>query len=397
MRLDGFFDLLCKQSLNAKLHILYLCSWFPNRYVPFLGNFVENHAQSVGKLCRISTLYVRASKEKQKEKFQLEEKLLGEVYSINIYYQDSLNPFFKLLRYIKAHLIGITQIQKKLGQVDGIHLHVIKPAGLIALLFKWKFGLKYLITEHSTVYLPENRGKIGWVEQFLVRLTLQKASLVTVVSKHLGQQIRQFGQISDLKVINNVVDENLFRPQLNEGSNPFTFIHISTVDEGHKNPKGILRAFSTFIKKNQDARLIVISDGNLEPIKTYSKLLGMKDSILFVGPSPASKVAEYIQKSDCLVLFSNYENMPVVLSEAWMCGIPVISSDVGGISENLHEKNGILIKAGEEAALLGAFEKIYSNHSSYSKDLISKEAKGKFSSKSIGNVLFDIYSSIFVK
>ena len=397
MSLDGIFDLLCKQSLNKKLHILYLCSWFPNRYVPFLGNFVENHAQSVGKLCQVSTLYVRASKENPKEKFEIEEKLNGEVYSLNIYYRDSTNPIFKLLRYVKAHFIGIRQIQKKLGKVDGVHLNIIKPAGLIALLFKWKLGLKYLITEHSTIYLPENRNKMVWVERILIWFTLKEASLVTVVSQHLGKEISQFGPISELKVINNVVDENLFKPEFSEDNKPFTFIHISTLDEGHKNPKGMLRSFYTFKKMNQEARLIILSDGNLETIKSYSNELGLEDSILFIGPSPASKVAEYLQTSDCLVLFSNYENMPVVVSEAWMCGIPVISSAVGGISENLNVDNGILVKPGDETALSEAFAKIFSQKNSYSKALISKEANRKFSTKSIGNDLFWVYSSLFNK
>jgi glycosyltransferase involved in cell wall biosynthesis len=397
MSLDGFFDLLCKQSLSKKLHILYLCSWFPNRYVPFLGNFVENHAQSVGKLCRISTLYVRASKENQKEKFQMEEKLQNEIYSLNIYYRDSANPVSKLLRYVEAHFLGIKQIQEKLGLIDGVHLHVIKPAGLIALLIKWKLGLKYLITEHSTLYLPENRDKMTWPERILVWLSLKQASLVTVVSKHLGNEIQKFGPIAELRVLNNVVDESLFKPANFKENRPFTFIHISTLDEGHKNPKGILRSFSAFMKMNNEARLIILSDGNLEPIKNYASELGLNSSISFVGPSKAAEVAEYLQKSDCLVLFSNYENMPVVISEAWMCGIPVISTDVGGISENLKETNGILVNPKDETALTHAFEKVFSRYKTYSKALIYKEAREKFSSKSIGNDLFGIYSTLFSK
>lgn len=397
MGLDGIFDLLCKQSLNKKLHILYLCSWFPNRYVPFLGNFVENHAQSVGKLCQVSTLYVRASKENSKEKFELEEKLVGEVYSLNLYYRDSTNPIFKLLRYVKAHFIGIRQIQKKLGKVDGVHLNVIKPAGLIALLFKWHFGLPYLITEHSTVYLPENQAKIAWLDRILVRLTLKQASLVTVVSKHLGRELSQLGPISELKVINNVVDEKLFKPSSLEDRHPFTFIHISTLEERHKNPKGLLRSFSVFKEKHREANLIILSDGALEPSKTFVKELRLEDSVTFIGPCPAAKVAEHLQKSDCLVLFSNYENMPVVISEAWMCGIPVISTAVGGISENLDESNGILVGAGDELALAEAFAKVSSNQHTYSKTLIYKRAYDKFSSKSIGNDLFVMYTALFNK
>ena len=142
---------------------------------------------------------------------------------------------------------------------------------------------------------------------------------------------------------------------------------------------------------------MILSEGNVEPIKNYASELDLNTSISFVGPSKAAEVAEYLQKSDCLVLFSNYENMPVVISEAWMCGIPVISTAVGGISENLKETNGILVNPGDELALTLALEKVFSTHKTYAKALIYKEASEKFSSKSIGNDLFGIYSTLFSK
>jgi glycosyltransferase involved in cell wall biosynthesis len=48
--------------------------------------------------------------------------------------------------------------------------------------------------------------------------------------------------------------------------------------------------------------------------------------IEFMGEKMPTEVAEYMQQSDFFVLFSNYENSPVVISESLACGKPVISS-----------------------------------------------------------------------
>ena len=55
--------------------------------------------------------------------------------------------------------------------------------------------------------------------------------------------------------------------------------------------------------------------------------------------------------ADFFVLFSNYENAPVVISEALAVGLPIVSSNVGGISEMINEEIGFLIDRKDEKAL----------------------------------------------
>ena len=61
-----------------------------------------------------------------------------------------------------------------------------------------------------------------------------------------------------------------------------------------------------------------------------------------------------MRNADALILFSNFENFPCVIPEAWASGIPVISTDVGGIAEHLTSERGILVRRGDEAALTSA-------------------------------------------
>ena len=57
-----------------------------------------------------------------------------------------------------------------------------------------------------------------------------------------------------------------------------------------------------------------------------------------------------MRASDALLLFSRYENFPCVIPEAWASGIPVLSTDVGGIREHLTAERGALIASEDETA-----------------------------------------------
>jgi glycosyltransferase involved in cell wall biosynthesis len=87
-------------------------------------------------------------------------------------------------------------------------------------------------------------------------------------------------------------------------------------------------------------------------------------------------------------LNSLYENQPVVILEALCCGIPVISSEVGGISENINPENGILFKPNDENELVQAIENYIIKKDSYNSLQIQKRAMELYG-KNIIAVEFD--------
>ena len=52
-----------------KINALYLARWYPNKYDPMWGLFIERHARSVSALCKVSVVYVHQVDKGQKEKF----------------------------------------------------------------------------------------------------------------------------------------------------------------------------------------------------------------------------------------------------------------------------------------------------------------------------------------
>jgi len=92
-----------------------------------------------------------------------------------------------------------------------------------------------------------------------------------------------------------------------------------------------------------------------------------------------------------LVLFSNYENMPVVINEAFAIGIPVIATDTGGISEQVNEWNGRLVKPCDEDALYSSILSMMEDSGRFDQKKIKDYAELWFGSKSIENQLKTLY------
>ncbi len=98
-----------------------------------------------------------------------------------------------------------------------------------------------------------------------------------------------------------------------------------------------------------------------------------------------------------MILFSHYENMPVVINEAFACGIPVVSSSVGGIPEYIKEETGILVEPGNENDFLEKIIHMMDHFSAYDKNRIRKFAVESFSKEAIARQLIDLYAYIFTR
>ena len=101
-----------------------------------------------------------------------------------------------------------------------------------------------------------------------------------------------------------------------------------------------------------------------------------------------------MQKADCLLLFSNIENSPCVIGEALCCGLPVITTNVGGIPELTSESNSLLIESKDEDALTQAMHEMVGGINNYNRKKIAENAISKFSYSVIGKQINTVYEEI---
>jgi len=105
-----------------------------------------------------------------------------------------------------------------------------------------------------------------------------------------------------------------------------------------KNPQLIIRALREVKNRCPDLsiKLLMIGEGYLQgKIENLTKDLSLTNNVTFLGRKTSHEIASYMQASDLLCIPSFNEGLPNVLLEALSCGLPVVSTDVGGISEVL--------------------------------------------------------------
>ncbi|MDG2122098.1 MAG: glycosyltransferase [Verrucomicrobiales bacterium] len=94
-------------------------------------------------------------------------------------------------------------------------------------------------------------------------------------------------------------------------------------------------------------------------IEAKAKALGTADRVKMLGMQGADAVAARMSSADVLCISSTHEGLPNVLLEALASGLPVVSTDVGGISEVLEDgRHGALVKPGDAKAFAEGLERV---------------------------------------
>ena len=210
--------------------------------------------------------------------------------------------------------------------------------------------------------------------------------------------MKSHGFNTNYEIIYNVTDTKLFHPLIeNKAPEKVKIVHISTLDDPHKNISGMLRVCEKLSKQRTDFEIWFIGDGDTKPhIKTAKDLNIHNTFAFFDGTKTTTEVAEIMRNSHCFLLFSNYENLPCVMVEALASGIPIVSSTAGGIPEHITENLGLLVKPLDETALLNALNTAIENIKAgkYNSAELSKYAIDNFSYEKVGEKFVALYERI---
>lgn len=367
--------------MRKQNYILFIASWYPNEDDPTLGIFIRRHAEAVALYTPVKVLYVRRGEENQ-----VRSKKDGNIEEFLVTYKPGK---IAQLNYFKSMINVVTGIFSD-NLPSLIHAHVVKPAGVAARFIGEKFKIPYLITEHWTGYHPSDGSYSGFLTKLMTRHAVEKAAMITTVSEDLKKAMLSYKLRAEYHVIPNVADPIYFNEPIRKPSKKF--VHISSLDERQKNISGIIRAFSKYQKADQSAELVIAGDGpDREKAKSLASELQIR-KIKFPGNLNAFQLASELSDASALVLFSNFENLPCVIIEAFATGVPVIATNVGGIREIVNESNGILLNAGDELRLEESFRIMSEN--TFDRKKIREQARAHFSYEVVGKQFMDLYKSI---
>ncbi len=244
----------------------------------------------------------------------------------------------------------------KFERLDVLHVHYAIPHATSAFLAKQILsekaaGVPIITTLHGT-----DITLIGSDPSYkeVVDFSINQSDGVTAVSEYLKEETyRKFDIRKDIRVIPNFVDLDRFkRTNKNhfkkaicpEGGKVIT--HVSNFREVKRVPD-VISVFDRILKNGIEARLLMVGDGpDRQRAENKCRDLGMCDKVRFLGKQ--EQVEEVLSISDLFLIPSGSETFGLAALEAMSCGVPVVSSDIGGLPEvNKQGVTGYLCELGD--------------------------------------------------
>ena len=94
------------------------------------------------------------------------------------------------------------------------------------------------------------------------------------------------------------------------------------------------------------------------------------------------------------LLYSNYENLPCVIAESLVSGLPVLSSKAGGTAEMVDATSGIIVEAKNNTLLIKQLNYMLDNIEQYNTTEIAEKAVQKYSYENVGKQFLSIYQKV---
>ncbi|HEX4945525.1 MAG TPA: glycosyltransferase family 4 protein, partial [Blastocatellia bacterium] len=186
--------------------------------------------------------------------------------------------------------------------------------------------------------------------QRLIRAGLRRSHKLIAVSQASAQRLRELLPTADIVLIPNGIKMQDFAP-LPRTRNAFVrLLFVGGMGKG-KGERDLIRALPLIAARVPQLRVSLLGHGadSLQPLLDEC---GVRAQIEHLGPVPHAERAQYFRRADLFVLPSYGEGMPMSVLEAMAAGLPVITTNVGGIPELItHEVEGFLLVPGDVEAL----------------------------------------------
>lgn len=241
-------------------------------------------------------------------------------------------------------------------KLDILHVHYAIPHATSAYLAKQILGEQAAHVPIITTLHGTDITLIGSDPSYkdVVDFSINQSDGVTAVSEYLKKETyNKFDIRKDIEVIPNFIDLNRFKKS-NKGhfkkaicpEDEKVITHVSNFREVKRVPD-VVSTFSEIVKNGVDAKLLMVGDGpDRQKAENRCRELKICDKVRFLGKQ--EQVEEVLSISDLFLIPSGSETFGLAALEAMSCGVPVVSSNIGGLPEvNIHGETGYLCELGD--------------------------------------------------
>jgi N-acetyl-alpha-D-glucosaminyl L-malate synthase BshA len=286
---------------------------------------------------------------------------LSQSFHPNIYFHEVKVPTYPLFAFppyetaLASAMVNVINNNK----LDLLHLHYAIPHASAAffarqILKKTGADIPFITTLHGTditlvgkdtTYAP------------VVTFSINESDAITAVSDNLREEtLKSFPIEKPIHVIPNFVDVKRFHQtdkkhfkQMLAPDGERILVHVSNF-RPVKRVEDVIRIFDS-VKKEIPSKLLMIGDGPERlKVEEMARELGIFNDVRFLGKQ--EQISEILSIADLFLLPSATESFGLSALEAMACGVPVISTNTGGLPEiNVDGKTGYLSDVGDVRAM----------------------------------------------
>jgi len=249
----------------------------------------------------------------------------------------------------------LLSVELKRQRITHLHNHLGDNSGTVTLLASALTGIGYSITIHGPhIFFDPTH----WA----LREKLRYSRFIACISHYCRSQMMLFSDQADwqrLKVVHCGVDIGSFGyADVRRHIGRLLYAGRLAVEKGLP---VLFESLRTLQERGYQFELTLVGDGSDRArLQQLAQQLGVYDRVVFAGYVSEDKVREHLRNSDIFVLPSFAEGVPVSLMEAMACGVPVLSTFVGGIAELvIPGQTGLLVPAADSGALATAIARYF--------------------------------------
>lgn len=272
-----------------------------------------------------------------------------------VYYASSKRN--KLLRLLNM-LVRIYQHRKKADIV------LIDTYSTTAFYYAWLCSLLCLFLKKKYIPILNGGNLMSRVESspVLSNQLFGRSYINIATSSFLYEKFKE-EQLNTILIENNI---ELYK---------YPFLLRSTVQPKllwvrafHKtyNPTMAIKVVEELSKKFPDCQLTMVGpdvDGSMEECKSMCEEKGLYHQVTFTGKLSKKEWVGLSQSSDIFINTTNYDNFPISVLEAMALGMPIVSTNVGGIPYLIKNKDeGLLVDKGDVTAMSDSVQKFLTDH-----------------------------------
>lgn len=282
---------------------------------------------------------------------------------INVKFNPTMEEGSKLKKIfimIKALLIHIVTFN-----YDILHVHMASDTSFyrksIYINISKFYGKKVIIHVHGAEFKEFYRDECDESNQKYVRKIFNMADKVIALSEEWAEFLKELCSEEKIQVIYNSIAVPKNDGNKNYKNNIVLFLGRLGKRKGIYD---LMDVIPELIKEDKNIIFNILGDGEIEEVRELCIKRDLSKNVRVLGWLEGEEKERVIRESTIFALPSYNEGMPMSILEGMGYALPIVSTDVGGISQQvINDENGFLITAGDKDMLKDSLTKLIRSES----------------------------------